>query len=175
MSLRPIRVAALVLPMALSACASTDREYPSLAIREAERVSQTAMPVTVAPRPPAPPLDPSIEGRIASAVAQARKAHGAFLAASGRAEHTVAAARGTRSPADVWIVAQVALADLVSQRSEAVIAQADLDQLYAAERLSDPERITPTAQALIDARNQVSGWVADLDLTIARLAGQLLD
>jgi hypothetical protein len=173
MPLRHIRLAGLVLPMVLGACASTNGEYPSLAIRDAERVSGSAQPVEVAPRPPAPPLDSTIAGRIASAVAQARKANGSFAAASSRTERTVSAARGTRSPGDAWIAAQVALADLVSLRSEAVIAQADLDLLYTSERLSDPERITPTAQALMDARSQVAGWVADQDRTIARLIGQL--
>ncbi len=117
--------------MVLSACASTNGEYPSLAIRDAERVSGSALPAEVAPRPPAPPLDSTIAGRIASAVAQARKAHGSFATASSRTERTVSAARGTRSPGDAWIAAQVALAELVSLRSETSSASATCAAIQA--------------------------------------------
>ena len=107
------------------------------------------------------------------ALERARKAHSAFVAGTGRTAGAVSAARGSRAPADAWIAAQLALANLQSLRSEAVIAQADLDLLFAEERLAEPGPISPTAQALTNARAQVDGWVDEQNRTIARLAGQL--
>lgn len=67
----------------------------------------------------------------------------------------------------------MALANLQSQRSQAVIAQADIEIMFADERLAEPERITPTAQALIEARERIAGWVGEQNRTLARLADQL--
>ena len=67
----------------------------------------------------------------------------------------------------------MALANLQSQRSQAVIAQADIEIMFADERLAEPEQITPTAKALIEARERIAGWVDEQDRTLARLADQL--
>ncbi len=131
------------------------------------------MPVEAAPQPPAPPLAAETVQRIGQAVEQARKAHAAFSSGMAGATGAVSAARGARAPADSWVAAQMALANLQSQRSEAVIAQADLELMFADERLAGPDRITPTAQALIEARERIAGWVNEQNRTLCRLAGQL--
>lgn len=159
--------------LALGGCASAAGDYPSLAIRDAERASGSAMPVEAAPPPPPTPVSAQTGQRIAQALERARKAHAAFVAGTGGTTGAVSAARGSRAPADAWIAAQLALANLQSLRSQAVIAQADLDILFAEERLAEPGPISPTAQALADARQQVDGWVDEQNRTIARLAGQL--
>lgn len=170
-----LTLAALSLPMLLSACASNPArdDYPSLAIRDAERVTGTAQPVPADGKPDLAPVSASLDSRIAQALARASKAHSAFLAASPGASQLIATARGARSPADTWIAAQVALADLQSLRSDAVIAQADLDLLYADERAADPARITPAAHALSEAREAIDTMVAEQNRTIAGLAAQL--
>lgn len=170
---RLLLTAMLTGSLLLGGCASTGDAYPSLAIRDAERPSGSAMPVEPAPLPPPAPLAADTGQRIAQAVEQARKAHASFLAGAPGANRTISAARGARAPADSWIAAQVALAALQSLRSQAVIAQADLDLMFAQERLAEPDRITPTAQALLDAREQVDAWVRQQDETLGRLAGQL--
>jgi hypothetical protein len=164
---------AIVLPAALGACATTSDDYPSLAIRDAERVSGSASAVEAPPEPPPPPLAADLAQRIEQAVARARKAHDSFVASSGGVSRTVAAARGASPAADAWITAQVALAGLQTLRSDAVIAQGDIDTLYADERLADPGRITPTAQALAEAQGRIAGWVDEQNAVIARLANQL--
>jgi hypothetical protein len=168
-----ISIAVLSASLALSACASAGGDYPSLAIRSAERASGSALPVEAAPPPPPPPVTTGTSQKIAQAIEQARKAHAAFVSGSGRASIAVGAARGARAPADSWIAAQVALADLQSLRSQAVIAQADLEVMFAQERLAEPERITPTLEALDQARAQIGVWVDEQNRTLARLAGQL--
>ena len=170
---RLLLTAMLTGSLLLGGCASTGEGYPSLAIRDAERPSGSAMPVEPAPPPPPAPLAADTGQRIAEAVEQARRAHAAFVAGAPGTARTAGAARGARAPADSWIAAQVALASLQSLRSEAVIAQADLDLMFAQERLAEPDRITPTAQALLDARERVARWVSEQDETLARLAGQL--
>jgi hypothetical protein len=161
------------LPLMLGACASAGGNYPSLAIRDAERPSGSGMPVEPAPQPPAPPLATGTAQRIAQALEQARKAHASFVAGTANAARAVGAAHGAGAPADSWILAQVALADLQALRTKAVIAQADLDLIYAQERLAEPGRITPTAQALDEARNRVGEWVDEQNRTLVRLAGQM--
>jgi hypothetical protein len=168
-------LASLALCTLLGACASAGGPYPSLAIRDAERVTGSAQPVTgeVAPPLPPPPLDASIGQRIAQTVERARKAHASFTAGIAKAASTISAARGSSASTDTWVSAQVALAELQSLRSDTVIAQADLDGIYAAERLADPERITPTAEAVASALARIADWVSTQDRAIAHLAAQL--
>ncbi len=166
-------LAAIALPLTLAACASAGGDYPSLAIRDAERASGSAMPVQPAPVPPPPPIATGTSQRIAQALDQARKAHASFVAGTASAARIVSAARGARARADSWIAAQVALADLQSLRSQAVIAQADVELMFAQERLAEPDRITPTAQALGEARERIGGWVNEQNQTLARLADQV--
>ena len=167
------RPAMLAGCLALGACASSGGNYPSLAIRDAERASGSAMPVEAAQEPPAPPLTAEMGQRIAQSIERARRAHNSFVAGTGNATSAISAARGSGPPADAWIAAQVALASLQSLRSQAIIAQADLDLLFAEERLAEPGTVSPTAEALAQARQQVDGWVDEQNRTIARLASQL--
>lgn len=159
--------------LVLGGCASSGGHYPSLAIRAAERPSGSALPAEPLPPPPAPPLATGTAQRIEQAIEQARKAHASFVAGTAGATRAVSAARGASAPADSWIAAQLALADLQSLRSQAVIAQADLDLMFAQERLAEPDRITPTAQALTDARERIDAWVDQQNQVLARLAGQM--
>jgi len=163
----------LVYCLALSACTSLGGEYPSLAIRDVERASGSAMPVEAALQPPPAPLSEQTSQRIAQSLERARKAHSSFVAGTGTATNAVNAARGTTPPSDRWIAAQLALASLQGLRSQAVIAQADLDLMFAEERLAEPGSISPTAEALARAREEVDGWVEEQNGTIARLASQL--
>jgi len=165
--------ATLICGLLLAGCAGTGGGYPSLAVRDAERPSGSATPAEPAPPPPPAPLATDSGQRIAQAVEQARKAHASFVAGTPAATRAVSAARGSSAPADSRISAQFALAGLQGLRSQAVIAQADLDLMFAQERLAEPDRITPTAQALVEARGRVDAWVSQQDETIARLAGQL--
>jgi hypothetical protein len=173
MTPRLLLLALLTLPALLAGCANPAARdnYPSLAIRPAERVSGTAQPAP-APAQGAPPVAAEAS-QVAQALARAQSAHRAFLAASPAAIQRIAAARGARSPADSWIAAQVALADLQALRSQSVIAQADLDLLDAAERLAAADQAAPESEGLAAARKAVDLMIGEQDRTIARLAAQL--
>ncbi|WP_240530072.1 hypothetical protein [Novosphingobium sp. PC22D] len=170
--LRPI--AALVPALALSACASNGN-YPSLALRDAERISGTARPAapTATPAPELPPASADLLTRINDLLATARKAHAVFENKRGSTNRAVGAARGASSASDSWVSAQVALADLQAARSPVVTVLAELDGLYVDARDAAPATVSPSAQAIVDARDSVDALVAEENSTIEALGRQL--
>lgn len=151
----------------LAACATQAEEYPSLALRDAERASGTLMPVEPAPYVPPPPSS-AVLGRLDQLGADAAGAHQAFLAAAPEARSAVAAARGAEPGAESWARAQVALAGLAGARSRTMIALADLDRLYV------DAAVEGEALERIDAvRNRVIAQVEEQDATIGSLGSGL--
>ncbi len=67
-----------------------------------------------------------------------------------------------------WAVASVALAGLESARSDAMIALADLDQMYAAGRIAGND-----SSAIEAARTEVTGWIGEEDRVLGLLRGKL--
>lgn len=152
----------LLAPFVLAACASPASDYPSLAIRDVERVSgqMEAAPPAYAP----PPTPPAVGDRLEALAQQADAAHRTFLAESPAARRQVEAARGAERGSEGWARAQVAIAALESARSRAMIALADLDRIYvdAALEQSELSRIEAIQQ-------EISGQVAQQDETIGAL------
>ncbi|MGN6498179.1 MAG: hypothetical protein ACTHK5_12725 [Tsuneonella sp.] len=158
---------ASILALGLSACASTAGKYPSLAIRDAERVQGTFEPDAAPPPQPAPPPpSAALVSRLAELVDQASRAHRAFTAAVPGAQRAVAAAGGTGS--DSWASAQVALADLDASRSKAAVPLGELDTLFIDATLAAENR-----DAIAAARDQVIAMIGDEDAALARLRGRL--
>jgi len=163
---------ALAAVVFLSACANTgDTGFPSLATRPGERVSGTLAP---APRP-APPAATAVTGsRLAGLQASALTAHRRFGELRGRAEQLSTAARGAAIASEAWSVAQIALAELESARSETAVALADLDSLYiAAAAAAVPTAGSGDLDAIGAARAEVTGWVAQDDAVLDRLRSRL--
>jgi hypothetical protein len=158
-----------VAALLLSGCAADPAGFPSLDRRPAERISGTAEPVTPAPepRPPAPP-SPELVARLAQLAEEAETAHLEFNARRSRTVQLVAAARGASIGSENWAQATVALAELETSRSRAMIALADLDGLYAAERTAGGDGTTIAA-----ARDRVAAWIGEEDRTLADLRGQI--
>ncbi|MFM5929663.1 MAG: hypothetical protein ACKOPQ_02010 [Novosphingobium sp.] len=169
--LRTIRPAhatfALGACLLLSACGSA-AGYPDLARRPAERISGTAQPAPPPVVTPPPPLSPEMQARLAQLVERARSAHGAFTGDKAKADRLSLAARGAAVSSEAWVVATVALAELESRRSEAMISLAELDSLYAREKIDGGDGV-----AIAAARDQVTAWVADEDAVLAELRGRL--
>lgn len=154
---------AIAVPAALSACAAPAEQYPSLAIRDAERVSGTMAPAA-APYVP-PPTSTAVLGQLDRLVADAAAAHRDFSAAAPATRTAVAAARGSGPGAETWARAQVALAGLQASRSRAMIALADLDRLYVDAAVAEDELARIAA-----ARDTVTAQVAEQDAAIDGLA-----
>jgi len=158
---------ALLLVPLLGACATPAEDYPSLAIRDAERVSGTLQPAPATPYVP-PPTPATVLGQLDRLAADAASAHRIFLGEAPAARSTVAAARGAEFGSDGWARASVALAGLESARSRAMIALADLDRLMvdAAVQGGELERI-------VAVRDTVIAQVDEQNATIEGLARSL--
>lgn len=156
----------------LQACAASG-DYPSLAVRDVERVEGSGTPAagTASAIPALPPASADLTTRLAGLVDVARQAHGRFEARQAATQRAVAGAGTVLS--DSWAAGQVALSDLQTARSGALTALAELDQLYVDERAAHPEQVSPAAQAIGAARDQVDGWVAQETAVIDRLDARL--
>ena len=157
--------------LALSACQSTEGAYPSLAVRDVERVEGQFAPVAVPPLDvPAVPtqIDGTMEQRLATLGEDARAAHERFLAAEPAAARLASAASGAAVGSDAWASAQVALSDLESIRSETAIALADLDILAIAATVQAEE-----SGAIDAARAEVLARVTAEDRTLESLRARV--
>lgn len=162
----------LIAPLALSACASAaPSHYPSLALRDFERVKGAGTPAEPAPAPPPPPAiqpDEALSSRLQKLQAQAREAHGSFMAAAPGARSAVAGASGAAPGSDRWIAAEVAVSNLESTRARAMVALADLDDLQVSAALEDG-----AIEAITAAHTAVADLLAQEDRVIDELVGKL--
>lgn len=150
----------------LGACAAS-AQYPSLAIRDAERVTGTMEPAQPEPYVPPPPA-PAVLGQLDRLAGDAASAHRAFLAAVPQARSAIAAASGSAPGDDSWARAHLALADLEGSRSPATIALADLDRLHLESSLEGA-----SLERIDAARAQVAAQVAEQDQALAALKAEL--
>lgn len=156
-----IRLSVLPSLALVAACASPAADYPSLAVRDIERVSGT-MEVTPAPPLPAPPA--ATLASLDDLAATARAAHQRFLGAAPEARSLAASAAGAAQGSDSWARAQVAIADLEAQRSQAMIALADLDRIFVEAATSAQSTDSITA-----VRSEIDALVAQQDAVIRSL------
>jgi hypothetical protein len=157
---------ALPLIAALAACASPQGEYPSLAIRPAERATGTLQPIPVEPVLTSP--SPATLDRVSQLAADGQSSHRAFLGTVAGARGTITSARGKSIGDDAWAKGEAAFADVRAARSKTMVSLADLDRLYvdAATQGEATDRIGA-------ARDEVAALVSSEDGTIAELSGNL--
>ena len=158
----------------LTACAGQSDSYPSLAIRDVERVEGgrvegSFQPETAALEPIAesPPSADLVE-RLAQLQNTAASAHRSFMAEAPEATRLVNAAAGTDVTSDRWAGAQVALASLDSARSQAAVPLGDLDLLHADAAIAFEQR-----QAIQAARMAVIGLIAEEDAILSDLRNKI--
>lgn len=164
----------ILIALPLAACAAGTRPYPSLERRPAERGYGSGQPVSSpAPAPVATAPSGDLMARLASLRAQALAAHQAFEAKRAGAARKVAAAQGAAVASENWSVAQVALAELESARSNAMIALADLDSLLVAAARANVDAPTPDLPAVEKVRAEVTDWIGSEDEALAALRGRL--
>lgn len=117
-----------VAAMLVGACAGSGDKYPSLAIRDAERVTGQFTP-DASDIPPIAPVASTAE--LADILASAASAHRNFIETRPSAQRIIEAASGSGSESDIRSRALVALADLTSIRGNTALALANLDRLEA--------------------------------------------
>jgi len=162
------RIMAAVATLALAGgCASAPGDYPSLALRENERVTGAfEAPRAIAFVPSAP--TPATLESLGALTTTATSAHEAFLASAREATPIVERASGSPVGSENWAVAQVAIAGLESRRGVAMVALADLDRLYV-------DAVTQGGETLQieGARQVVEAQVHAQDTRIAGLLAQV--
>ena len=152
----------------LSACAAGG-DYPSLAIRDVERVQgQFGVSAPAAPIIAPTPLPAGLLASLEQLQSDAQASHTDFMAATPRASQLVSSANGAAISSNRWTDAQVALANLEALRSRTAIALAEVDGLYVTATV-DAQANTQIAAA----RDAIVSLVADEDVTLAALRGQL--
>ena len=155
--------AAICASALLAACAGDADRYPSLAIRDAERVSGVFGPVA-APPAVAPIVKPPSTGDLAQFLATANESHQRFLQASERTRSLVSSAAERGIDTNVRQEALVALADLSTMRSDTATTLGDLDLMEAEAGIA----FADTTQ-LISVRQQLVEMIAKQDATLDEL------
>lgn len=158
----------LIVPAVLlvSACAKPGA-FPSLDIRESERVTGT-MAAPPAPAFTPPPLATATLATLDGLAARVRAAHQRFLAEAGTAGATAQRGAGSQAGTETWSDAQVAVAGLEAIRSDAMIALAEIDRIHVDTHLAGGD-----AAATERVRAEASALVAEEDRLIGALLGQL--
>lgn len=168
MDCRPAPLLLVCASLVLTACATDEGSYPSLAKRPQERITAT-WPPPPPPPPPAPaPLGQPVLDRVDLLVAEARSADAGFKGKEARARSLVAAAAGAPLGSEAWSVASVAVAELEVARAKTLLPLSELDRLYADAR--NEGRDTGPIET---ARATVLGTVAAQDSILAGLRGRL--
>ncbi len=163
------RIASLCLPLSLclGACASPGGDYPSLAIRDAER-AQGSFSSPERKTIDVPPVETDLTGpldqTLVQLVAATEAAHADFLEIAPRARKLVAAAGSSEVGSTAWASAEVALSELDSARSLAAIPLGDIDTLYSAARVAAGD-----VAAIEAARARITAIIAEEDETLAQL------
>lgn len=158
------RAYCITLPLlaGLCACATPADQYPSLAIRDVERVTGTANAATPPPYAPPSPTAETLD-RLGKLQAEASAAHIAFTAQEARDRAVIARLSGAATGTDSWATGLAALADLSGLRSRTMVALADLDRIYADAAVAGEDLARIAA-----ARDAVAALVAQEDAVIAR-------
>lgn len=165
-----MKIAAVLLAIALTACTATTATEPSLARREAEGIDPR-IPIVNAPA--TDPADAALQERVAALLAQARAAERDYEAALPRARDLVAAAGPAQS--ESWIAAQLAVSELQRLRGPAISAAADLDAMRSTQARSGTAALASelelVEQAAAELRAINERLAASQDALADRLGG----
>ncbi len=157
----------LVVSVLLAGCSTSASDYPSLSIRNEERVTGVFDPVEAEPYVTTPPTE-ELTGRVDQLRAMALAANTRFQDATKKAHTPVARAQGAEEGTEAWSLAQIAIAELESSRSDAMIALADLDRLFV-----DAELDAVQSEKVKQARDEIEQIVHTQDEVIAAFFSEL--
>ncbi len=150
-------------------CAGGSDRYPSLAVRDAERIQGTFEPVDSSDAVTKPrPAPPGQQSQLNALLSEAGAVHADFMESVPAAQDLILAIDETGPENKAWGDAQVALAALESRRSQAAIALGDMDLLYANASADFVER-----REIDAARQQVIALIEQEDAILAELRRQI--
>ena len=167
--------------------------YPSLAVRPAERITQSATSVP-GPSPAATPLavtplaGADLGARLNALLRGARGAHAAFLAQRAATTAATEAAKGAAPASDPWSTAQQAISRLTAARGGTDVALSEILRIQSDDRVAHamadgaagyadgaPAGARADAAAIAAARDEVSEMIATEEAALADLRGRLAD
>ncbi|BDI60676.1 hypothetical protein [Qipengyuania nanhaisediminis] len=152
------------LALALSACAGSSDKYPSLAIRDAERMAGLERPVA----PPSPVAAVVAEEAIEAEVSEALGLHQRFTALQPDVSRLVSAANGLGIESNAYARAAAALGELSALRGRTLSVLGGIDR-YEAEAATT---FAPTA-AIESAQARIAGLLREQDAAIDSLSAIL--
>ncbi len=150
-TLRPFALSSLAAVL-LAGCAGSSDQYPSLAVRDAERAVGQFTPASSAEvdAGEAPAASPQTLGKLRDAVELARGAHQQFIAEQSDTRQLAQAAKGAGVESDLHSRALIAIAGLSALHSQTNLALSDLDQLeFIAGSTFAPVEDIKAAQTLV--------------------------
>jgi len=149
----------------LASCAGQGGDFPSLAPRPIEQMSDTPPDRPVAVATP----DAALDARLADVAKELASADQAFAPAARKAGGLVAAAHNAGVGSEAWLDAQTALADLDGIRAESTAALSTLDELA----IGRARALEPAYPVLESLHHQAESQVASESAAIAGLQKQL--
>ncbi|WP_298196125.1 hypothetical protein [Novosphingobium sp.] len=173
----PILAGLVLASLVLDGCAQRGT-YPSLARRPQEidggRIAGTLpAPADTTPADTsqadtsqAGPAGPVTTASLAELRSRAEGSHQRFTAQRTKDGPAIASGRKAGEGSEAWALGSAALADLIAEHDATVAVLAEIDSLYAAERIDGGD-----GGAIAAVRDQVTAWVADEDAVLAELVG----
>lgn len=160
-------IALALLSGLIAACASGSDRYPSLSLRDFERVQgQFAVNDSVREDIHPDQLPVARAEQVREAIEAARTRHSRFITHAEQARSVIAAAAGTGPEDKRWSLAMVEIAELDSRLGATASLLADLDALYTSASLEFQQR-----EEIADARMEASALVTEE----SRILQQLVD
>jgi hypothetical protein len=145
---------ALLASLALTGCANRTEGYPSLAPREVEKKSVSAMEEPVPTAPVLAPSNPARLARLDTLVRAANNGNMRFNQALSAGRGAVVRANGAAPGSDAWISGQMALSRMEAARASVGEALAGLDderRMILGEGPSQDDEAITRAAAEIEA------------------------
>lgn len=171
MRVRPLPVLSIFATAALGACASNPNQYPSLALRPAERVTAVyGAPVAVPTPELLPQPDGSVLSQLDSLVAQAQRGDARFQRGEKSARRLVGQAGRAQIGSEQWALATTAVSELEAARGETMTPLAELDRMFA-EAVTQGQDTT----AIVKARDAVIAIVGRQDAVLGEIRANLGD
>jgi hypothetical protein len=163
----PKRLLAALACTCAAACSTSPGDYPSLAVRDAERVSGTMEPAEAYV---APPVSEATIETAQDLYGQAMEAHESFFVRYRAAQPVVSAARGAGVGTEAWAQASVAIADVETERSKLMVLLAELDRLYVAATTegSEPGEIEAAQARVSEAAAEETAKIDEMLAVLAR-------
>jgi hypothetical protein len=159
-----------ILISALSGCAASGGEFPSLSRRPFESGTPIEAPV-VAPVPVASDLPDAFARQVGALQSRHNKAAASYAAMLPAALQVANAARGSMMGSEAWVNAHVVISRLDHARADSVAALGELDNLVAKRFDAEADGAFPLIMPLLSPiQSDMAASVASQNAEIERLS-----